>query len=84
MKIVDLVIALEWLGVAAYFVRRFMLNRRLVSLALAVMGLGWGVAGISDRAVVASNVMVVKIASLIFGILIWFSIWQVERGPRGD
>lgn len=78
--LMDWLIALEWLGVAGYFVRRFFINRRLISLALAAMALGWALVGLGDRIIaVESGKLLIKAIALGFGVFLWFSIWSVER-----
>jgi len=40
-RTLDLVAAAAWAAVAAYFVARYARHRKLVSLMLALMALGW-------------------------------------------
>lgn len=77
---------LLWLGVAAYFVRRYALKRVLVSLSLAAMALGWSVLAASEYIGDARWAAIgpwVQLASLGLGSFVVFSIVRTELREGG-
>lgn len=76
----DCAAALEWAAVSAYFIRRYILHRKLVSLGLAVMALGWVAVGLSTLFPIPTPWGTV--GALMLGLWVWFTIIRVERTGR--
>jgi CHASE2 domain-containing sensor protein len=73
----DAAIVLEWGAVSGYFLWRWFRHRRLVSFCLAAMALGWLLMGLLEAR--EPHVVPVKAAALGLGLVLWYSIWRVER-----
>lgn len=71
-----------WLGVTIYFVRRFVNHRKVVSLAIAAMALGW--AANSAQALYPESFMGAwfSVASLVLGVFVIVAIVRVETTGR--
>ena len=65
---------------SVYFVRRYILHRKLVSLGLAVMALGWVVVGLST--LFPLPVPWGTGGAILLGVWVWFTIIRVERTGR--
>ena len=74
----DGLVVLLWAAVAGYFVRRYVQHRRIVSLALATMALGWLYIGLEDSLSERFPVAAVKAVAVILGVMVWYAIWRVE------
>lgn len=74
-RIADVIVVLQWAAVSAYFIRRFIRHRKLVSLSLAAMSLGWLAIGLGTVA----PAIIFKSFAIVLGAFVWFSIWRVER-----
>jgi len=80
MKLSDAAILLEWGGVFIYFLRRFVKMRKVVSLALAGMSLGWLILGLGDISLRLSHGFeALKVLALGLGAFLWWSVWRVEK-----
>lgn len=75
----DGLVVLLWAAVAGYFFRRWLQMRRLVSIALAAMALGWVYIGIEDALPDTFPSSPAKGLAIALGILLWYAIWRVER-----
>jgi hypothetical protein len=78
--VANVVIAVEWVGVALYFVNRFIIYRKTVSLALAAMAFGWVFLGLGREILsFPSAWSLIKLAAAVFGASMWYAIWRVEK-----
>ena len=82
-RVADALIAFEWLTVCAYFIRRYVQHRKLVSIALAAMSLGWLLLGLSESVFEPERLAApLKGSAIALGAFIWFAIWRVEKEGR--
>lgn len=71
-----------WLMCFGYFAHRFaMVTRKLVSLSLAVMSFSCAMLGVLDL-VEAKWAVALRVAFLVNGLFVLFSIWLAHRGER--
>lgn len=76
-SVVDALIVVEWAVVSAYFLWRWFKHRRLVSFCLSAMALGWLLMGLLETH--EPHMAPVKAGALGLGLVLWYSIWRVER-----
>lgn len=83
IKILDVVIILVWSVVSLHFVARFLKLRKLVSLALSLMPVGWVALGLGaewqSRVV---WLMFTKVVAILAGSFLIYTIIRVERHGR--
>lgn len=79
--IVDLVILFLWMGVFVYFLGRYFVFRRVRSLAIGLMSLGWVMVGLGDRFVHCHPYVAgtMKVLAIVNGIFCWWAINHVEK-----
>lgn len=78
--VANVCIAVEWVGVALYFVNRFLVYRKTVSLALASMAFGWVFLGLGNVILSFPQAWgLIKLAAVVFGASMWYAIWRVEK-----
>lgn len=77
----DLLAVALWLGVAGYFVNRFVKHRRLVSISLSLMSLGWAILGLT-RGMPSSHYFWLDCLSFGLGLFMVYAIVRVERTGR--
>lgn len=82
--VVDAIILMQWGAIGGYFVWRFVRFKKLVSLTLALMSMGWMLVGVSKtlRLIVGNLDTWLKCASIVTGGVVWYAIVRVERTGR--
>lgn len=81
-KIADGLSVCAWTAIAIYFVRRFAQHRKLVSLMIALMALGWASACL-DAAALGFDLSPWRgMVALALAISVGYAIVRVERTGR--
>lgn len=82
-KILDVAVILIWLSVSIFFVRRYFTYRKLVSLMLAFMALGWATLGLRGFfPFLRAQTEWFNFVAIVLGSMIWYSIYRVSKTGR--
>jgi CHASE2 domain-containing sensor protein len=82
LEVIEQVVFWTWAIIAGYFIQRFVMRTRLVSLCIAVMALGWGMVGLGAAEGLRDLRPVVDMMALLVGVIMVWAIVAVEISSR--